>query len=375
MDVGRIRKLVEDVKLLPQPKRFEQTIFSIGGRGYYENPTTDILAFFCDTDAAHNLGDLVLSALFDAIGQNATAEYSRPNDLLLSRSPDREVRTATAKRIDLLLEANEWVIILENKIYHHQNNPFFEYEEFYRKHVNTRFVKKKPFFIVLSPAGTAPEGWIGVAYQDLVKSLKEVLSDYFFQQPLNKWMVLLRDFLIHLESLVSKSVIPEETLRYVIENLNGIRQIEEAKQLAIEELREKITKYLQGYFEEPISSSIETWHGYPALRFYFSDCKNESNVVLFLDGRKDKKFCLNFYIYKISKSKIEANAQCKDADNFFEHQYISVWSESNNTIQCYKQNLNTDENRHEMNLDKMQEALKVKLEQLRAFERDVRSKW
>ena len=39
----------------------ELTVFSVGGRGYYENPTTDLLAFFLRPDAEHGLKEGVTS--------------------------------------------------------------------------------------------------------------------------------------------------------------------------------------------------------------------------------------------------------------------------------------------------------------------------
>ena len=40
-------------------RRHVDTILNVGGRGYYENPMSDLLAFFLDPSACHGLGDLV----------------------------------------------------------------------------------------------------------------------------------------------------------------------------------------------------------------------------------------------------------------------------------------------------------------------------
>ena len=45
----------------------EPTIFAMGGRGYYENPASDLLAFFLKPAAAHGLGDLFLSTFLECI--------------------------------------------------------------------------------------------------------------------------------------------------------------------------------------------------------------------------------------------------------------------------------------------------------------------
>ena len=60
----------------------EKTFFSIGGRGYYEDPTSDVLAFYLDPNEEHGLGDLVLqslvtvSAMGDKIRWNKDAQFA-----------------------------------------------------------------------------------------------------------------------------------------------------------------------------------------------------------------------------------------------------------------------------------------------------------
>ncbi|MEY0629860.1 hypothetical protein AB7441_23170, partial [Providencia rettgeri] len=56
----RMQQLLAEFKKLEPVEVAEPTIFSIGSKGYYENPTTDILAFFCDSNGQHQLGDTAL---------------------------------------------------------------------------------------------------------------------------------------------------------------------------------------------------------------------------------------------------------------------------------------------------------------------------
>lgn len=67
-DEYNVESLAKILKRLPVQIERESTIFSIGARGHFENPTTEVLAFFCDSAGEHGLGDLVLSSLFEAIG-------------------------------------------------------------------------------------------------------------------------------------------------------------------------------------------------------------------------------------------------------------------------------------------------------------------
>lgn len=67
MNIIQLKQLIEHIKSLPTPETPELTIFGIGSRGYYENPTSDVLAFFCDSEGDHGLGNLMTEALFDAL--------------------------------------------------------------------------------------------------------------------------------------------------------------------------------------------------------------------------------------------------------------------------------------------------------------------
>jgi hypothetical protein len=54
----------------------ERTIFSLGGRGYYENAASDLLAFFMKPDAEHGFGPLFLEAFWDC---TLKPDEPRPN--------------------------------------------------------------------------------------------------------------------------------------------------------------------------------------------------------------------------------------------------------------------------------------------------------
>jgi len=55
MDYENLKQKLEEAKSFFQPE-IEKTIFSVGGRGYYENPISDILAFFFNPQEVHGLG-------------------------------------------------------------------------------------------------------------------------------------------------------------------------------------------------------------------------------------------------------------------------------------------------------------------------------
>ena len=365
MQLEQLKELIEHLKTLPTPETPEPTIFSIGSRGYYENPTSDVLAFFCDSDGAHGLGALMMEALFEALATANPESFSiNFDDYATISEPAREVSTKDSKRIDLLLEGNDWVMVIENKIYHQQVNPF----KTYQRHIKScdEFKEKQSLYVVLSPSGKAPEGWLGLSYPVLLNCIKTKLANAFVDQPLNKWLVLLREFILHLEGIMSKSNMPAETVSYVLDNLAAIKQAEDIKQKVIDAYQKELLKKIQAAFpNEQVNTKLHHWHGYPALRFSFESWKTKSDVALFLDGRKDKRFCINYYAFNIRTPE-----QAKIADEILkEEDCSSSWTEGSGKIKGYKSPYDS------FDKETAHEFLIKKLSLLNHFETVVRGQW
>ena len=260
----------------------ELSFFSIGSKGYYENPTTDILAFFFDSNGQHKLGATALKALLHCLHKDHT-----DLDCWLVQTPEREVKTESGKRIDLLLEGSNWVMVLENKIYHEQNNPFDLYERYIHVEQQNRYCSKKKLFVVLSPEGEKPpNGWHGVSYPALIAALKTQLAEQFISQPINKWSLLLREFVLHLESLMSQPSVNQQTLEFVLKNFSTIEEIQRVKQQAIKEYLDRMQSMLEKKLERDVSARVARWQEEPrALQFKLPSWKDtESDVTVVLSG-------------------------------------------------------------------------------------------
>ena len=291
-----MQELLRKAKMLPEIIEPEKSIFSIGDRGHWENPTTEILAFFCDNNAVHGLGDLVLKSLIQCLD----TKYHNL-DFSLNKPPEREVRTQSGKRIDLLLESERWVIVLENKIFHVQNNPFTEYEEFVMQGTRRFFNDKEAIFVVLSPDGMvtgASDKWKGISYECLIGKIKQHLSEHFINHPLNKWVVLLREFILHLEGLLmSKSnTVEDENIEFILKNIDSIKKLQELKTAAIKQWHESLRAQLESRMDKKIKITLEDWDGgLPALRFSCENwIDNDNDVVLFLSGNNNEHTILYY---------------------------------------------------------------------------------
>lgn len=357
--LSKIQTLLDEFKKLQPIKAAEPTIFSIGSKGYYENPTTDILSFFCDTtNNAHTLDSLVLQSLVECLPN----EY-QDIDCSLINPPEREVVTSSGKRIDLLLEGLDWVIVLENKIFHQQNNPFDHYEAFIEKDDRkNRFSGKQAIYVVLSPSGEVlPEKWCGISYPQLITSIKQRLADHFISHPLSKWTVLLREFLLHLEGFMSDSSMPEQSIQFVLSHLTEIKALQELKLNAVNVYHQQLQEALSSKLNRSVNIRLHHWNGLPALRFSFDIwTDSESDVVLYFVSQEQFP-ALNFYAY------LNRQYTCEFADTFIDQQNcIETWEESNQKYRGYKENLNS--------LDSLYivERIAARLLQLNEFECAVR---
>lgn len=303
------------------------------------------------------MGDRVLRALFECLGEDC-----RPASFSLQSPPSREVRTEYG-RVDLLLEGMDWVLVLENKIFHDLNNPFDDYV----RYVTDSFQGKRHLYVVLSPQGTAPSGWQGISYPTLLSNLKAVLSEAFYDLPMNKWMILLRDFVLNLEQIMDSSKrVPESTINFFLEHLSDIESVVARKEEAMRSFQIDLYKWLQDQLpNETVQYKYDRWEGYPALRFFLEGMYDMSSVALYLDGREGNGFRLNWYVQDIHND--EQRAQ---SDKF-------MYSDGNNKpvdedrrrIRRYSKPVSSDD------VDGMKSMLKETLEKLRDFEVAIRPSW
>ncbi|WP_426816809.1 PD-(D/E)XK nuclease family protein [Winslowiella sp. 2C04] len=302
MKLTDLESLLNHLKTLPVPHEREANLFSVGARGHYENPVSDVLAFYLDPDGEHGLDTLTLDALL------ACLEEASDLASALIKPPEREVSTVAGNRIDLLLESNEWVMIIENKIGHLLNNPFDDYTAYLN---DESYREKKPYYIVLSPNGRAPVGWTGVSYREFTRQLTLRLGEAFISAPLNKWLILLREYVLHLESLMINPAFPVETEEFIRENLHRIHEMVQLKNSVIKGMMEEGRRWLTAQFSRQqyeVKVTQHTWSGYPALRFSFEHWTSYSDVVLFLHGEPEEQYEVRTYTCELIDEELRERA-------------------------------------------------------------------
>ncbi|MDQ8192444.1 PD-(D/E)XK nuclease family protein [Roseibacillus persicicus] len=235
-----------------QLTHFEQsepnaTFLSIGGRGYYENPASDLLQFFLQPDNAHNLGSLFLEAFLETAFCHKSVKVSGKVQVL------REQRTNEGNRIDLMVSTPEWILMIENKIWHDQINPFSNYEELSQSLANGR----AQYFAILSPEGRSEQiNWKGVSYQNFIDAINSRLSKCSPEIKTSKWFHFAQDFTLHLSQELYEQ---DMTLKEIQFAEDHQKQLADAEKLQ-ERYRQHLRKRLPTLVSRPgAEATQENW--------------------------------------------------------------------------------------------------------------------
>lgn len=284
-DIQKYENLLLKAQKYKKPER-EMTIFDTALKNHHENPITELLAFFLNPNDKHQLGDCFYQGFITAL-----KKYKQYQDFEFGEFKQLSTQQVTdqGKFIDLWMETDTALIIVEVKVYHHQNNPFKEYEAWANKKIeyqNRQDQEKRLITIVLCPNGKcAIEGWLGLSYTQLTTSIRQHVSQYAFNQTLNKWVVFARDFLLHLDSFNHLSDIDMNRLNFVVDNMYKIQELIDLKQSVFKEVIDHINKELQIKLGEKYLPEVKdsTWaKNDPVFLFRGRNWKDASYSILHL---------------------------------------------------------------------------------------------
>ena len=136
--IYQFKALLAAFKELPPTLQRHPTILEILGYPYskWENAYSNTLAFFLDPGREHGFGSLFLQSLLSLARGRVEIQDTQQVDV------SREVRTATNKRIDLVIETETLIVGIENKIRHGLHNDLEDYGRYLEENANGRDVCK-----------------------------------------------------------------------------------------------------------------------------------------------------------------------------------------------------------------------------------------
>jgi hypothetical protein len=281
-----LQDFIERLRELPL-RSTHTNLFDIAGRGYYENPTTDLLAFFVDQNNDHGLGSLVLESLCESI-LDSEIRISE-----LQEEPEREYVTLGGNFVDLVINADEWVLVIENKIRHIPNNPFEEYRNSIE--LDKRFSNKRKVFAILSPYDPRVDGWLWIPYESFVSNLKRHLGCKMISEDISKWMIFLREFILNLEAQLM-STMDNSQFDFVRSNYADFVKANALHDLYIKEVSRRIYEMVANVFGgEAATVKRHSWEEELGIALRAYPVRNaQRNVTLLL--MPDGGFRVQFYV-------------------------------------------------------------------------------
>ena len=317
----KYKQLIEEARKLARPA-VERNIFSICGRGHYENPISDLLAFFIDSSEEHRFGNLFLSSLFEAAGIEPAPGACRP--------PIREECTDRGNRLDLVVEGDGWLLAIENKIRHQVINPLDDYVEHIVGRTPSLDEGSRHFVILCAREHKpAPQGWRTVTWRSYVDRIKQNLASRL-TEPLNmKWQVIMREFLLNIEQECGDERMKDERIEFIRKNFQATCELEEMRWEYVRHMKERGCDALRNASCSNPYTQEHSWGADgTALRFLSTDLGPKTNIVLVL--RRDGMLRIQFYVYGVEEAKVPKLMEVIDLSKYT----APPWTESR-TIQCF----------------------------------------
>ena len=178
------------------------TLMEIAGFPHWENVFSNILAFLLDSEKPHKFGPLFIRSLMEIYCNHCQSGWPMegldPESIQGPQNIHREARTTNNKRVDIIVECNDFVICIENKIWAKLYNDLGEYREYCQK----EFCREKldnVVGIVLSPNQVndrqlQDNRFVSITYNDLVSKVCRRMGDYIGSHN-TQYQYLLFDFL------------------------------------------------------------------------------------------------------------------------------------------------------------------------------------
>lgn len=334
--IQKYKYLLLEAQQYKKPER-EMTIFDTALKNHHENPITELLAFFLNPNNKHQLEDCFYQGLITALKQY---EQYKDFDFGEFKQLSTQQVTTQGKFIDLWVETDNALIIVEVKIYHHQNNPFKEYEAWANKkidHQKRQDQEKRLISIVLCPNGKCTiANWLGLSYTQLATSTRKHVSQYAFNQTLNKWAVFAREFLLHLESFNHLLDIDMSRLNFVVDNMYKIQELIDLKQSVFRDVIRHINTELQIALGDDYRPEVKekNWRSGPAFYLSGLNWKDASSSILYLRLNDKPMSCsVRMYVHKPTSELRERIKELLDESKYL---LTSEWDEQNGKWWCLK---------------------------------------
>jgi hypothetical protein len=269
-------KIEQTITNLPELKKQHYSILEIAGFPHYENVISNLLAFYFDFEEMHGLQDLFIKSLFSSL--NLSKEYTRSENINVYK----EVSTHKNKRIDLVIELDEYAIAIENKVFHTLKNPLNEYENY----LKSTYPDKKHIGIILSihPVKLKARSFFkSILYHKYCQSLSRQLGTYITVSN-NFHASFVTDFITTLNNLKKDSIMNNEVIEYMSNHYDEFVKVQEIFTTYFKEVHQKINTVEKTLNLKKHTKSKRRWKAKDKLHnliiYDLKDCYEIKNLHL-----------------------------------------------------------------------------------------------
>jgi len=334
-NLDQAQQMLVQFKRLSFPVAAKTTFLDLVGLGYKESISSKLLAFFLDSTAEHGLGDLCLQSLFELAGQ---PQSSKINTIELIQEQHCSNQDASAAgRIDLLIETDDFVVAIENKINHVMNNPF----ALYRDHCYAKYPDHRKLLVILGlhVPDKLPEQFVFVSHYDLYRHIKQQLPAHLLRAD-HHYLTFLLDYISTFEAHNPNSEtgkMEKAIVDFYRNNLELLTQIMDNKH------------HVQTYYQQQVDATVQELSGvlsqdlFSETESYENDGSGDFTIVGAFQSTEvlkcqhsDYKF--NFYVaYNLSGATLGYYRRLK-RESVKEGRQASAWLHEQGIQHLYEEN-------------------------------------
>lgn len=297
-EMAALVKLLDAAKNLGMPQLVEPNFFDLGGTGYLENPTSDLMALFMGSKPEHVppwLGIALEDCLVGAEQVENGFTFAWDN-VHVEREASVDGRIGGTKFLDILLTDGTNVIGIENKVFAPSNyNPFDDYNRLLERRAASGG-KVLKCILQSYPRTSDPSKWPVLSYADLVDKALQRFGHDVLNSKQSKWQFYYQEFLHHLKHLaeqhMTKKMSPEGA-QFIFDNFGMLQKVMVLLEQFDADMTDELSRTFATALSKQDSRDIDIRTGYgnwgerrKALRFFPDIWGGKSQMVVYYFANK-----------------------------------------------------------------------------------------
>lgn len=215
--------LLIEFEKLENGKETLPTFLEISGFPHFENVISNILAFYFDSNESHGHDAMLLFSLLQAAGIKNLEDNS---EKLKTIEVNREWKTLNDNYIDIVIETDDFIVAIENKIYASLYNPLNDYKNSIKAEAAKK--NKEPIYILLTLLNKTYsekelKGFNHITYKNLFEECDRNLSLDYKKE--NKYQVYFQDLKQTIINM-SRINLNDDFIKFIKDNHKIINQFQ-----------------------------------------------------------------------------------------------------------------------------------------------------